>query len=136
LNRQKVSQAYRQLPEVLEIGIRAMGFSPPPIVVQWNQRMKLSPLEKSYQRINTALRIIRCPPPIHYTPSERATTLLKALPEATVEINQLLEYYQQVLYGKGKELEIETRPLEQKILRLAWKKRLQDELANLFSRNE
>jgi transglutaminase-like putative cysteine protease len=136
LNRQKVSQAYRQLPEVLEIGIRAMGFSPPPIVVQWNQRMKLSPLEKSYQRINTALRIIRCPPPIHYTPSERATTLLKALPEATVEINQLLEYYQQVLYGKGKEIEIETRPLEQKILRLAWKKRLQDELANLFSRNE
>lgn len=136
LNRQKVSQAYRQLPEVLEIGIRAMGFSPPPIVVQWNQRMKLSPLEKSYQRINTALRIIRCPPPIHYTPSERATTLLKALPEATVEINQLLEYYQQVLYGKDKEIEIETRPLEQKILRLAWKKRLQDELANLFSRNE
>ena len=135
-NRQKVSQAYRQLPEALENGIRAMGFSPPPIIVQWNQSTKLSPLEKSYQRINTALKIIRCPPPIHYTPSERAANLFKVLPEAATEINQLLAYYQEVLYGKGTELELDTRPLEQKILRLAWKKRLQYELANLFSRKE
>lgn len=136
LNRQKVSQAYRQLPEVLENGIRAMGFKPPSIVVQWNLSTKLSPLEKSYQRINTALRILRCPPPIHYTPAERATKLLKVLPEATAEINQLLAHYQQVLYGKSKERQPDTRPLERAILRLAWKKRLQHELANLFSRIE
>lgn len=136
LNHQKVSQAYRQLPEVLENGIRAMGFKPPSIVVQWNQKNKLSLIEKSYQQINTALRILGCTPPINYTPAERATKLLKVLPEATTEINQIITCYQQVLYGKSEERQPDTRPLEQVILRLAWKKRLQHELANLLNRTE
>jgi|DewCreStandDraft_4_1066084.scaffolds.fasta_scaffold00001_396 transglutaminase-like putative cysteine protease len=135
-NPQKVSKAYRQLPDVLENGIRSLGFSPPMILVQWNQSVKLSPIEKSYQRINSALKILGCPPPIHYTPSERASTLLKVLPEAEPEINQLLAHYQDMLYGKGETNQVETKQLEHTILRFAWQKRLRFALMKLFGRTE
>jgi transglutaminase-like putative cysteine protease len=135
-NRPKVSLAYRQLPEALEIRIRALGFSPPKLLILWNQSTKLSPLEKSYQGINTALSIIRSPAPAYLTPSERAARLQTILPEAAPQITQLLQHYQEAVYGKDNRTLLELADLGCGIVRLAWQKRFKNELASLFQRRE
>ncbi|GAB4482033.1 MAG: transglutaminaseTgpA domain-containing protein [Anaerolineales bacterium] len=135
-NRQKVSLAYQQLPEYLEQGIRRMGFTPPKILVHWNRRSKLSTIEKSYQHINTALHILKSPPPIHFTPTERASRLLVLLPEAENEIRQLIKSYQDSLYGTSAAVELDTKILDRKIIHLAWHKRIRNDLARLLRQRD
>ncbi len=123
----------QQLPEILERQIRALGFTPPKVLIQWNLRSKLLPFEKAYQTINTALRILRHPPPSHYTPLERAAYLQELLPEAHTEIKGLLQNYQEMLYGKASLAAIQGNNSEIKLLRLAWKKRFRTDLQRLFN---
>lgn len=133
LNRQRVAQAYLQLPEVLEKSIRGLGLPPPKLIVDWNQHTKLSPIEKSYQCINTALRILRDPAPAHYTPSERAAKLLQLLPEAEIAIREILQQYQKSLYGNANSQPINNLQHSKQVIRLARQKRLRYALMRLFN---
>ncbi len=130
-NRQKFDQAYQTLPVVLEKRIRALGLSPPRFLTDWSQLTQLTPIEKSYQRINTALKILGDPAPIYYTPAERALKLLTLLPEAESEVRQLVQLYHASLYGKADNLWIETKKLSRKVVQLALRKRLLNQLERL-----
>ncbi len=133
LNGNQIINNTKQLPEKLENTLRDLGMPPPKILVEWNRRARLLPIEKSYQRINTALRVLGNPPLACQTPSERAIQLMEILPEVKAEIRHLIQHYQDALYGTTELPRFQKDKASARILRLAYQRRLQTDLQRLFS---
>ena len=69
---------------------------------KWLIRLRLwseaSPISRAFYGINTSLRWLGEEIPMHYTPQERAKTLIDILPEKEDEITALLAEHQKALY--------------------------------------
>lgn len=96
-----LSQRYgltARVPVFLHATIERTGIEVPIWVTHWEKWVKLSPIEKSFESVNFALRYLGQPVPVHTTPSERAAKLTRILPEKADEIKILLDEHQTSLY--------------------------------------
>lgn len=96
-----LSQRYAltaRVPVLLRATIERTGIEVPIWVTRWEKWVKLSPIERSFESVNFALRYLDQPVPVHTTPNERAAKLTRMLPEKADEIKILLDEHQTSLY--------------------------------------
>jgi len=91
-------QLSARMPSLVRTTIERTGFESPAWVIRWERWVTLSPVERSFESINSALRRIRKPQPIHATPVERAEMLAITLPNLKPVIKVLLDEHQTSLY--------------------------------------
>jgi hypothetical protein len=70
----------------------------PAWIINWEQWINISPIERSFESINFSLRLLDTSLPIHATPIERAQGLIQILPKVENEVNTLLDEHQTSLY--------------------------------------
>jgi transglutaminase-like putative cysteine protease len=87
-----------RVPTLMRTAIERTGIETPPWIIHWERWVALSPIERSFESINIALRRIKRPQPIHATPVERAEILAIALPNLQPVIKVLLDEHQTSLY--------------------------------------
>ena len=96
-----LSQRYgltARVPVLLRATIERTGIDVPIWVTRWEKWVKLSPIEKSFESVNFALRYLDQPVPVHITPIERAAKLTRILPGKADQIKILLDEHQTSLY--------------------------------------
>lgn len=96
-----LSQRYEltaRVPVFLRATIERTGIEVPVWVTYWEKWVKLSPIEKSFESVNFALRYLDQPVPVHITPIERAAKLTRLIPEKADQIKILLDEHQTSLY--------------------------------------
>lgn len=76
---------------VLRRAIERSGLKLPRWVFHWLSIASLPPIERHFQSINTSLKWMKKPQPIHATAVERANALKRALPNASDSIDSLLQ---------------------------------------------
>jgi hypothetical protein len=86
------------MPVFVRATFERNGARVPPWIIRWENWTVLSPIERSFESINFALRLVKQPAPIHSTPIERAQTLSNILPELAEQIKVLLDEHQTSLY--------------------------------------
>jgi transglutaminase-like putative cysteine protease len=87
-----------RVPILLRATIERTGIDVPIWVTRWEKWVKLSPIEKSFESVNFALRYLDQPVPVHITPIERAAKLTRILPGKADQIKILLDEHQTSLY--------------------------------------
>ncbi|MBK9925663.1 MAG: transglutaminase domain-containing protein [Anaerolineales bacterium] len=87
-----------RIPTLLRNAYERNGMRTPAWIVNWEQWIKISPIEKAFDSVNFGLRLLQNPMPVYATPIERANGLVKLLPKAENEINTLLDEHQTSLY--------------------------------------
>jgi hypothetical protein len=87
-----------RVPIFLRTAIERTGIDVPAWVVRWETWVKLSPIERAFESVNFALRILNQAVPVHSTPMERAAKLTGLLPTKANEIKVLLDEHQTSLY--------------------------------------
>jgi hypothetical protein len=87
-----------RVPVFLRVTFERTGIEVPIWVVRWENWGKLSPIEKAFESINSALRQLGAPVPVHITPQERAAKLAPLLPDKADQIKVLLDEHQTSLY--------------------------------------
>jgi transglutaminase-like putative cysteine protease len=90
------------IPVQLESSFKKIGLQPPPILKRWARFAVLSPLERAYLELNRALARLGAPASLTDTPAERASRLLKILPDAATSIQRVALPYQAATYGRTK----------------------------------
>ncbi len=96
-----LSQRYAlptRVPVLLRATIERTGIDVPIWVIRWEKWVKLSPIEKSFESVNFALRHLDQPVPVHIKPIERAAKLTDILPAQADQIKILLDEHQTSLY--------------------------------------
>jgi len=96
-----LSQRYAlttRVPVFLRSTIERTGIEVPIWVIRWEKWVRLSPIEKSFESVNFALRYLDGAVPIYVTPIERAAKLTDILPEQADQIKILLDEHQTSLY--------------------------------------
>jgi hypothetical protein len=96
-----LSQRYgltARVPVFLRATIERTGIEVPIWVTRWEKWVKLSPIEKSFESVNFALRYLDQPVSVHITPIERAAKLTRILPGQADQIKVLLDEHQTSLY--------------------------------------
>jgi hypothetical protein len=106
-----------RIPVILRNAYEQNGLQPPSWIVNWELWTSISPIEKSFDSINFALRILKKDVPIDATPIERAQGLMALLPNIKSEIITLLDEHQTSLYT-SKEADV-TRA-RRAALRIRW----------------
>lgn len=87
-----------RVPVFLRATIERTGIEVPIWVTRWEKWVKLSPIEKSFESVNFALRYLDQAVPAHTTPIERAAKLTRILPGKADQIKILLDEHQTSLY--------------------------------------
>ncbi|HSB02811.1 MAG TPA: transglutaminase domain-containing protein [Anaerolineales bacterium] len=87
-----------RVPVFLRLTLERTGIDVPIWVVRWESWVKLSPIEKAFESINSALRLLDQAAPVHITPIERAAKLTRILPDQADQIKILLDEHQTSLY--------------------------------------
>ncbi len=87
-----------RVPVFLRATIERSGIEVPAWIVRWEKWVNLSPIEKAFESINSALRQLGQPAPVHITPIERAANLTRLLPDKADQIKILLDEHQTSLY--------------------------------------
>ncbi|MCC6501322.1 MAG: transglutaminase domain-containing protein [Anaerolineales bacterium] len=87
-----------RVPALVRTAIERGGIEAPAWVLNWERWAKLSPIEKSFDSVNFALRQLKQSQPLHATPIERADKLIVLLPEAAPNVKVLLDEHQTSLY--------------------------------------
>ncbi len=87
-----------RVPVFLRSTFERTGIEVPIWIVRWEKWVKLSPIEKAFESINSALRQLDQPVPVHVTPIERASNLTRLLPDKADQIKILLDEHQTSLY--------------------------------------
>jgi hypothetical protein len=83
-----------RVPSLLRTAIERTGIDVPAWVIRWDTWVKLSPIERAFESVNFALRNLDQAIPVHSTPVERATKLMRILPRKADEIKVLLDEHQ------------------------------------------
>jgi transglutaminase-like putative cysteine protease len=91
-----------RIPVLLRASYERSGTHPPDWIINWERWVNISAIERAFESINFGLRLLDQPLPVHATPIERATGLIKLLPQAKNEINTLLDEHQTSLYTSRK----------------------------------
>jgi len=87
------------LPVYLEKSLETRGIEVPAWLRGWSRRLRLTPLERSYNMVNQSLRILGKPAQASATPAERAASLGQVLPPAQEPTQDLIDSYQNEIYG-------------------------------------
>ncbi|MDX1377892.1 MAG: transglutaminase domain-containing protein [Anaerolineales bacterium] len=87
-----------RLPSMLRTTLERNGSTPPNWLVNWENWVNISPIERSFESINYGLRLMKNPLPAHATPIERANELTKLLPVVENDVNTVLDEHQTYLY--------------------------------------
>nr|BAL44384.1 transglutaminase domain protein [uncultured bacterium]BAL56582.1 transglutaminase family protein [uncultured Chloroflexota bacterium] len=111
-------------PLYLENALMRYGLEAPPWLERWARWDALSPVEKAFEEINRALRHLGLRLPPSATPAERAAHLAEILPEVQPAIEELLQAYQKVIYGKGPGHSQRAQRAAMSIRRAVWRKTL------------
>lgn len=101
----------KRLPVYLAKRYDRSGTPPPTWLAYWAYWAQLLPIEKNYQTINLCLRWLGIKQPSHNTPKERAAALIRILPSAELDIQNLSTEYQKSIFA--------THPANLKIARRA-----------------
>jgi len=86
-------------PVLLEKRLLQLDIHPPSLLQKWARWSTLSAMERSYHAINRSLFLLGARQDPATSPSERAKKLVTLLPDSSGEIPELLEEYQNWLYG-------------------------------------
>jgi transglutaminase-like putative cysteine protease len=86
------------IPTLLRSAYERNNIQAPAWILNWEQWINISPIERSFESINFSLRLLDTPLPIHATPIERAQGLIQILPKVENEVNTLLDEHQTSLY--------------------------------------
>ncbi|HSL47386.1 MAG TPA: transglutaminase domain-containing protein [Anaerolineales bacterium] len=89
---------HMRLPGLLRTTMERNGIDVPIWVLRWENWVNLSPIEKSFESVNFALRYLDQAVPVHITPIERAARLTRILPDKADQIKILLDEHQTSLY--------------------------------------
>lgn len=116
-NKPQLQKLSIQIPATIETNLRIRGIKPPDILINWNRKQSLSPVEKAYLQINSALHWLGLIPALSTTPIERAELLLSILPQGEPFIKLILNQYQDYLFNNH-EPEISSFIAAEKGLRL------------------
>ena len=87
-----------RVPSFLRSVIERTGIDVPDWVIRWETWGRLSPIERAFESVNFALRNLDQAVPVHSTPFERATKLMRILPAKADDIKVLLDEHQTSLY--------------------------------------
>jgi len=87
-----------RVPTFVRATIERAGVSAPIWLIHWEHWSRLGPIERAFESINTSLRRLKQPAPIHATPVERTASLSNILPQLKIEIKVLLDEHQTSLY--------------------------------------
>ena len=87
-----------RLPGMLRTTYERSGIQTPGWVVDWERWVNIPQIQRSFESINFALRLLKHPIPIHATPVERVRVLNELLPRAVTHTQKLLDEHQTSLY--------------------------------------
>jgi transglutaminase-like putative cysteine protease len=87
-----------RLPSFLKTTYERTGINTPHWIVNWEHWVNTSRIQRSFESINFALRLLKRPVPIDATPIDRANTLEEILPIAMEHTQNLLDEHQTSLY--------------------------------------
>jgi hypothetical protein len=87
-----------RLPGMLLTTYERTGIQTPNWLINWERWVNTSRIQRSFESINFALRLLKHPVPIDATPAERAHVLNEILPNATNHTRNLLDEHQTSLY--------------------------------------
>jgi transglutaminase-like putative cysteine protease len=76
------------------------GWETPAWLNRWIRWTSLTQIERDFQSVNTGLRWMDKPQPVHATPAERARILAELLPSAAPAIEVLLREHQSALFSR------------------------------------
>jgi transglutaminase-like putative cysteine protease len=97
--RKRRPQESQPLPVQLERGLTRIGIHPPNFLQHWARYAVLPVLTKAYLEINRALVRLGNAPAVEDTPSERATKLVRVLPQVKITTERLIQQYQIAQYS-------------------------------------
>ena len=89
-----------QTAQIIKNMAERNGWDTPAWLNRWIRWNSLTSIERSFQSINTALRWMEKPQPVHATPTERAKTLTEILPSAAPAIEILLREHQSAMFSR------------------------------------
>jgi transglutaminase-like putative cysteine protease len=89
-----------QTAMILKNVVERNGWETPRWLNRWVRWTSLTSIERSFQSINSGLRWMGKPQPVHSTPAERAQTLIELIPSAAPAIESLLHEYQSALFSR------------------------------------
>lgn len=92
----------KRLPVVLRTTYERNGFQTPSWIVNWEQWVNTSNIQRAFESVNFALRLLKRDVPIDATPIERAETLNMILPKVGKYTQNLLDEHQTSLYTSRK----------------------------------
>jgi transglutaminase-like putative cysteine protease len=132
LNRRKLRRQWQELPLNLESSFNRLGLKPPGFLRRWAHLSRLTPLQRAYQEINSALgRLGRAPVPA-LTAAERADALVSILPPAQPPAAVVIEEYHAAAFSPRPPQEpFAASQAGREIRRLSWLAFLQLKLASL-----
>ncbi len=88
-----------QMAVILKSAIDRSGFKVPAWVNRWLLWSSLPAIERSFQSINTSLRLLGKPQGVHVTAAERAQLLRRLVPHASNSIETLLQEHHSALFS-------------------------------------
>jgi transglutaminase-like putative cysteine protease len=88
-------------PEIIENFYKKIGVQPPESIRRWIEFNSLPAVIRYYHEINQALFRLKIIPSLNSTPSERASQLIKNIPEAEQPAAVLIQEYQVATYSLG-----------------------------------
>ena len=89
-----------QTAQILKTVVERSGWETPQWLNRWVRWTELTPIERSFQSVNTALRWMDKPPSVDITPAERASLLTSLLPSASADIESVLREHQSALFTR------------------------------------
>ena len=82
--------------------LRQVALTPPGWLARWAVLSSLTPLERAFSTVYRGLRWLQALPGPGRTPGEAARELVRLLPDSQAQVADLLEQYQQSIYGRVK----------------------------------
>jgi hypothetical protein len=89
-----------QTAQILKTVVERNGWESPSWLNRWVRWTELTPIERSFQSVNTGLRWMEKPQAVHITPSERAALLTELIPSAAADIEIVLREHQSALFTR------------------------------------
>ncbi len=84
---------------ILKAVLENNGWNTPAWLNRWIRWTALTPIERSFQSINTGLNWMGNPQPVHVTPAERAGVLMELIPASAPSIKTLLREHQSAMFS-------------------------------------
>lgn len=88
-----------QTTAILKTVLENNGWNTPTWLSAWMRWRALTPIERSFQSINTGLNWMGKPQAVHITPAERASLLTELIPTSAPAINILLREHQSAMFS-------------------------------------